>query len=382
MNKILITGGAGVVGGAVVAELLNNPQWEIVLLLRPTADKTVPRRLEELRTYWREGGATDAALARVSAVPGDVTADRLGLSPEDHAALHRSTTHLLHGAANVKVNMSREEAHRSSVATTVRALEFAAGAPLQKFEYISTVGVGGKMVAPLPERQISEAREYHNTYESSKAEAEDLVWRAADKGLPVTVHRPSMIVGDSRTGRVRSFQIFYHLMEMLSGRAGRGWVPRLPGFRLDVIPCDYVARAVAASLARPAWAGRVLNLSAGPAGSWSLESYVERLPGLFRDNGVPTPDPRRIPWPVFRAMVPVLSRVGPQKQRVQFKNLPHFLRYLGSKMVFGNTGTVQTLAEAGVRLPAMDRVLPAIVRFYLAAWKARRAGDFSLQTGL
>jgi thioester reductase-like protein len=157
MNKILITGGAGVVGGAVVAELLNNPQWEIVLLLRPTADKTVPRRLEELRTYWREGGATDAALARVSAVPGDVTADRLGLSPEDHAALHRSTTHLLHGAANVKVNMSHEEAHRSSVATTLRALEFAAAAPLQKFEYISTVGVGVKAQGPFARRVDSGA---------------------------------------------------------------------------------------------------------------------------------------------------------------------------------------------------------------------------------
>jgi thioester reductase-like protein len=109
--------------------------------------------------------------------------------------------------------MSREEAHRSSVSTTIQALAFAARAPLKKFEYISTVGVGGKMNGPLPEKRLTIPREFHNTYESSKAAAEDLVWAAAEGGLPVTVHRPSMVVGDSRTGRVRGFQIFYHLLK-------------------------------------------------------------------------------------------------------------------------------------------------------------------------
>lgn len=378
MNKILITGGAGVIGSAVAAELLKDPQWEIVLLLRPAPNQTVPQRLEDLRAYWREDGATESQLARVTAVAGDVTAENLGLSPGDHTALLQTTTHMLHGAANVKVNMSREEAHRSSVATTLRALEFAAVAPLKKFEYISTVGVGGKLRGPLPEEWILGPRDFHNTYESSKAEAEDRVRMAAEGGLPVTVHRPSMVVGDSRTGRVRSFQIFYHLMEMLSGRAGGGWVPRLPGFRLDVVPADYVARAVTASLGRPGWIGRVLNLSAGPDGAWGLETYVERLPALYRENGVAVRDPRRIPWTLFQAMVPLLARLGPQKQRTQFKNLPHFLSYLGSRLVFDNTRSRQTLEAAGVPLPPVDTVLPSIVRYYLARWKIRDGA----QTGL
>ena len=59
MKKILITGGAGVIGSAVAAELLKDPQWEIVLLLRPAPNQTVPQRLEELRAYWREDGATE-----------------------------------------------------------------------------------------------------------------------------------------------------------------------------------------------------------------------------------------------------------------------------------------------------------------------------------
>jgi len=373
MNKVLITGGAGVIGGAVVFELMSDPVWEIVLLLRLSPQQSVPERLEELRSYWRAGGVPEGALSRVTAVEGDVTAERMGLSREAYGGLAGTVTHFIHGAANVKVNMSREEAHRSSVSTTIQALAFAARAPLKKFEYISTVGVGGKMTGPLPEDWILGSRDFHNTYESSKAEAENQVMLAAEGGLPVTVHRPSMVVGDSRTGRVRSFQIFYHLMEMLSGRAGRGWVPRLPGFRLDVIPADYVARAVSASLTRPEWIGRVLNLSAGPAGSWPLETYVERLPEFYRENGVAVPDPRRIPWPLFRAMVPVLSRVGPEKQRTQFKNLPHFLEYLGSSLDFSNTETTALLGALGLSRPPMEKTLPAVVRFYLEWWKARRS---------
>lgn len=380
MNKVLITGGAGVIGSAVVLELLADPNWDIVLLLRPTPKQSVPQRLEDLKSFWRGGGASEQSLTRVTAVEGDVTGDRMGLSPAMYGALSDKVTHLVHGAANVKVNMSREEAHRSSVSTTVQALAFAAKASLKKFDYVSTVGVGGKLTGPLQEQRLTGAREFHNTYESSKAEAEELVWEASARGLPATVHRPSMVVGDSRTGRVRSFQIFYHLMEMLSGRAGRGWVPRLPGFQLDVVTCDFVARAIAASLARPAWVGRVLHLSAGAEGAWPLENYVDRLPALFRENGVPTPDPRRIPWPIFRAMVPLLARVGPEKQRTQFRNLPHFLGYLKSRLDFGNRETRALLSAADVSRPSMDEALPAVVRYYLDLWKTGRAGR--VQTGV
>jgi hypothetical protein len=107
---------------------------------------------------------------------------------------------------------------------------------------------------------------------------------------------------------------------------------------------------------------------------------VDRLPALFRENGVDAPDPRRIPWPIFRALVPVLSRVGPEKQRTLFKNLPHFLEYLGSRLDFANGETRVLLNSIGVPRPPMEEALPAVVRYYLDGWKARRAGP--VQSGV
>ena len=116
----------------------------------------------------------------------------------------------------------------------------------------------------LPERWITESREYHNTYEQAKAEAEVLVARGVAEGLPITVHRPSMVVGDSRTGDVMRFQIFYHLVEFLSGRRTFGFFPAFGATRLDIVPVDYVANAVVWSSGRQDTVGRILHLCAGP----------------------------------------------------------------------------------------------------------------------
>ena len=58
---------------------------------------------------------------------------------------------------------------------------------------------------------MPEVRTFHNTYEQAKAEAEEYLYPfMADERLPITIHRPSMVVGDSMTGKAISFQVFYH----------------------------------------------------------------------------------------------------------------------------------------------------------------------------
>lgn len=368
MKIVLLTGGSGAVGSAVAPALLGDPAIELILLLRPAPGISADQRFHSLQKFWAGYGLDESVWQRVKVVEGDVSHEKLGLGSDAYTTLAQKITHLIHGAAQVKLNMDEATAHRSSVSTTVHILRLAAEAPsLEKLEYLSTVGVAGTLTGPIPEQEILEPRTFHNTYESSKAEAEKLVWEAMRRGVPVTIHRPSMVVGDSRDGRTLHFQVFYHLMEFLSGRATGGWVPRLPNFRLDVVPNDYVARALLASVRHPEWAGRVLHLSAGREGSWPLDRYVEALPGLFNKGGVPTPFPHRFPWPLFRFLVPFLAFAGPAHRRKSFRHLPRFLSYLKEETFFDNQNARQWLEGEGILLPSLKEYLPKLIHAYLSS---------------
>ena len=77
----------------------------------------------------------------------------------------------------------------------------------------------------IREVPLAEPRQFHNTYEAAKAEAESFVWERLSGGLPGTIHRPSMIVGDSKTGKNIRFQVFYYLADFLAGLRTLGVVP-------------------------------------------------------------------------------------------------------------------------------------------------------------
>ncbi|MGH7340714.1 MAG: SDR family oxidoreductase, partial [Candidatus Rokuibacteriota bacterium] len=238
MSTYFLTGGTGVVGGAIAQRLLaDSPGNRIRLLIRAGSDTEVTGRLEELVSSW---ALEASARARIDAVRGDTTLPRLGLEGDVYARLASECTHLVHCAAIVRMNLAIDEARESAVGAARNLVDLARACRttgrLEKVEVLSTVGVGGRRPDPLPERWITERREFHNTYEQAKAEAEDYLRSELEPGFPMTVHRPSMVVGDSRSGRIARFQIFYHLAEFLSGRRTFGVFPRLGGNRLDVVP--------------------------------------------------------------------------------------------------------------------------------------------------
>ena len=282
MKIVLLTGSTGAVGSALVGAFLAEPGTELRLVIRAATRDELHERLERLFRFVGVAPDDAATRARVRALSGDVTAPGLGIDVADLTGLRSEVTHIVHSAGAVRMNLPIEAARRSAVDSAREIAAFAKSGPrVRKVEFVSTVGVGGRMGGLLPETWIEQARGFHNTYEQAKAEAEDYVRTEAERGLPLTVHRPSMVVGDSRTGAIAHFQVFYHLCEFLSGRRTLGLCPRLGQTRLDTVPADYVARAIAWSSGQSETAGKVLHLCSGPHDSIPLPELRRQVRERF-----------------------------------------------------------------------------------------------------
>ena len=163
MNTYFITGATGAVGSELVSVLLEQTDARITLLMRARDEAHMRARLEELKNFWELPGNLTS---RIRPVKGDMTQPNLGLSSEDYAVVSSETTHIVHCAGNVRMNLSIEDARKSSVNSARSILELAQRCrergTLQKVEYVSTVGVAGRRPGVLPETWITEEREFQN----------------------------------------------------------------------------------------------------------------------------------------------------------------------------------------------------------------------------
>jgi len=360
----LVTGASGSVGSALVPVLLTDAQAQLYLLLRAGDADELAARMEALHAFWGHPPG-DAVRRRITPLAGDVELDRFGLEAETYAELVGRCTHILHCAGKVRMNLPLQDARSAAVASARQVVGLARAAPrLEKVEFVSTVGVGGRMPGAVPETWIDTPRAFHNTYEQSKAEAEDLIRAEVERGLPLTVHRPSMVVGEARGGRIIHFQIFYHLCEFLSGRRTRGLVPALGAARLDIIPADYVARALAWASRTPETVGRILHLCSGPDAAMPLTELQRRVRAVWAAQGLDLPRLAPLPPRLLRAALPLLRALTPAPARRALNALPIFLDYLADNQAFANTATRRLLEPAGIVAPDPRDYLDRLFDYY------------------
>jgi len=369
VKHYFVTGATGAVGSALVPLLLEEPEVRVSLLIRASSAERLAERMEALYRYWEIGPGETGLRDRVRAFRGDTTQQRFGLTEDEYSALAASCTHIVHAAGVVRMNLPIEEARRSAVGSTRQIIAFALACKavgiLRKVEFVSTVGVGGRM--PLvPEEWLDEPREFHNTYEQSKAEAENLLRQEMEAHkLPVTVHRPSMVVGDSITGKIIHYQVFYYLCEFLSGRQTRGLMPNLSGITLDTIPVDYVTKSLVWASNTPQSAGRILHLCSGPSDSIELNWLIGQVRKIFVAGGIDVPVLRRVPLRLFLGLLPAMHRVSPKPYKKAVRNLSIFLDYARDRQQFENGKTLVFLDVANHPLPSPEDYLQNLLEAYL-----------------
>jgi thioester reductase-like protein len=370
VRTVMVTGAIGAIGSVLTQHLLEEEDTRLRLLLRAKSRAHLEERLQELYRFWRIDPNNRLVSARVEALIGDVTVPCLGLEDWDYQRLAAEVTHVIHSAGNVKLNRPLDEARRSALDSANHIVSFvdACGrnGQFQKLEFVSTVGVAGRMAGTVPERALTEPRSFRNSYEAAKAEAEAFVLREMERGLVATIHRPSMVVGRSEDGRIIQFQVFYYLCEFLSGQRTAGIIPDAHDIRLDIVPVDYVARAIQASSIDNVAAGRIFHLCAGPSEAPQINQLACRVRDFFATHGRRLPLLRPIPPVLMRALLPLVSRLATGDVRRSLKSLPYFLAYLGAPQTFANVRSEEFFSAVGLRVPPVETYLDAVLSYYLA----------------
>jgi long-chain acyl-CoA synthetase len=280
---VFLTGATGFLGMEVLARLLERGDGDVVCLVRAADQAGAEERLDGvLATLW-DDPAPYRAQAR--AVAGDVTRPGLGIDPVVRTGLAEEIGSILHCAASITFDLPLEEARLINVEGTREVIGFAREAKalgrMERFVHVSTAYVSGCHPGLFRERQLDAGQAFRNTYEQTKWEAEHALAAATD--LAPAIARPSIVMGDARSGWTPSFNVLYWPLRAFS-RGLFDTVPAHPEGRVDVVTVDYVAAGLIALLDRDD-AG-VFNLVAGKQAA-TVQELVDLASARF-DRPPPT----------------------------------------------------------------------------------------------
>jgi nucleoside-diphosphate-sugar epimerase len=200
-------------------------------------------------------------VGRVELAEGDLTLPGLGLV----AGAERDVVEIFHLAALYDLSARPEPARRVNVDGTRNVLELAERCPaLRRLQYVSTCYVSGRRAGGVRESDLEHSAGFHNAYEQTKYLAEVAVQERMRAGLPATIYRPSVVVGDSKTGETQKFDGPYYVVRWLLKQPPVAVMPVVGDARahaLNVVPRDYVVEAIARLAPRPESAGQVYQLA-------------------------------------------------------------------------------------------------------------------------
>ncbi|RMI33404.1 type I polyketide synthase [Nocardia stercoris] len=281
---VLLTGATGFVGAFLLRELLDRHERVHCMVRADDADHARRRLAANLAGYGLP--CDDEDLARIVPVVADLGKPLSGLSPVDYDRLAATVGHIVHAGALVKWTYPFRGLEEVNVGGTRELLRLATwGAPIP-FHFLSTVGVFSSR--EYLRDSVDETEPLANSgalvvgYAQTKWIAEQMVRNAADRGLPVTIHRINT-AGDSTTG---AFNKLDHLSMMIKGCIEAGIAPSRAEMPIQPAPVDYVATAIAACTTEPALLGGTYHLVSRRPMTWpdffdSLDEFgydLQRLP--------------------------------------------------------------------------------------------------------
>ncbi|PZS34009.1 MAG: short chain dehydrogenase, partial [Pseudonocardiales bacterium] len=343
-----VTGATGFIGRFLIAELLEREATIYVLCRASSLDK-----LDELRS---RSGTDDE---RVVAVIGDLSKENLGVDPDEIAKLDGKVEHFFHLAAIYDLTADADSQRVANVEGTRHAVHLAEAVHAGHFHLVSSIAAAGLYPGVFTEDMFDEAVDVdNNPYFLTKHESEAVVRNECM--VPWRVYRPAAVVGHSETGEIDKIDGPYYFFRTIQRL--RGLVPSwlrgigIEGGPINLVPVDYVAKAMDYLAHQPDLDGRAFHLTdpepltvgamanvfakAAHAPSFAMNidtKFLDAIPGPLKSGLLRVPGAKQ-------ATDLVLAELGIPREVLYYINYP---------TRFDSTKTQETLAGSGIVVPPL-----------------------------
>lgn len=345
-ETIFVTGFPGFIASRLLRQLAGEGGRFLLLVQPDFAD----RATAELQNIVVQTGRSPSDF---TVLPGDITQLNFGLSSADLEIARSQSTILFHLAAIYDLAVQRELAMRANVEGTRNVNQFARSLDkLRQYHYISTCYVAGKRQGVIYENELEHDAGFRNYYEETKylaeLEVEDL-----KSELPVTIHRPAVVCGDSHTGETVKYDGIYYLIHYLLK-----WPSLLSAFNignsdvtLNLVPVDFVVDAIAALARDPLSVGKTVQLAdPNPLTTRQLFNTIAR--------SIADKEPRiTLPpsWVQTSLMLPLAPKIT---------DLPHSaVPYFFLKQTYDTAQSTALLTPHGITCPPFASYVKTIAEY-------------------
>jgi thioester reductase-like protein len=345
-DTFFITGFPGFIASRLLT-LLARTDADFILLVQPPLVHRARKEIDELAI---ESGRSPTDF---QIIQGDISEPELGSSANDLASLRSRVSRVFHLAAIYDLAVPQDLALRVNVGGTHNVSEVVRTLPrLRQYHHVSTCYVAGKREGRIRETDLRHECGFRNFYEESKYLAE-MELESLKAELPITIHRPAVVCGDSRTGETGKYDGVYYLIHYLLKWPSVLSLLNIGNHEvsLNLVPVDFVVSALAKLAYDDNAIGQTLQL-ADPRPLTTNQLFNAITTSINGGHSQVTV-PRS--WVYFVLMLPPSPRIT---------GLPHHaVPYFFVRQIYDSTQAQQLLAAHGIVCPPFVSYVDKIVDF-------------------
>jgi len=341
---IFLTGSTGYIGAHTAANLLQEHGTSLNVLVRARDQHEAELRLWQAWQLHLDFPLFYEFLqTRVRIFRGDLTDAQFGLSRDDYDRLIHTSDSVIHCAASLN-RKSEKSCLNVNLRGTLEVLQLARSVQhyhgLRRFSHVSTVAVAGKRQNEVvtEDRSIEWERSDYDPYARTKKFCEHMIRQLLPE-TPITIFRPSIVLGDSRRAETTQFDMVKAFVFL----AGLPALPFRPNDRVDIVNVDFVADAIATLHQKPQPEYDTYHLSSGKE-SQTFRELTTALAAAQNKRG-----PLFVPF-MERPFSGAVNSLSNYKSGIGYgaSLMKVFMPYLIWNTVFDNTRVTQELGRKPV----------------------------------